>query len=111
MKVTLSPPFFAHPGVLSFRFDDGQIFPFRKEARVFGMMLSYRFARDAHLYLPLFAQPNLENEMRIEIGAVKQALVPEQDVVDSIVFPNRLQAVRIFDWDIGAWRAFRVLLG
>ena len=100
--MTLSTPFFPHLGVLSFCLNCGQIFPFRKEASVFGTISGYQFARDAHPCLLLHAELNLENEMWVKVSVVKQGLVPEHDVVNSIVFPDRFQAVRALDWDVGA---------
>jgi hypothetical protein len=74
---------------------------------VFSTIAGYQLVKDAHPRLLLFTKPNLEDEMRIEIGAVEKILMPEYDMVSSVVFPDRLRTVGTLDWDIGARRTLR----
>lgn len=67
---------------------------------------SYQLTEDTHPRLFFFTELDLENKVGIEASAVEKGIMPECDVIHSIVLPDRLGAVRTFDWDVGAWRVF-----
>ena len=97
-------PFLNHPGALGFRLDRSEVLLFReKETGVFGTITGCRLIRDPHPLLLLSAMLYVMDKRGVEAGAVEKVFVPLRDVVNSIVFPNGLRAVRTVDWDVGAW--------
>ena len=74
---------------------------------MFSPIARYQLAENTQPRLLLFTKLNLEGKVRVEAGTVEKGIVPECDVVDGVVFPDRLRAVRALDRNIGAWRVFR----
>lgn len=52
-----------------------------------------------HVLLPV-AGLNREDKVGVEVAVIEEVAVPEHDVVDSVVLPDCLRAVRTVDRDV-----------